>query len=88
MQAHAGAERALLPGVLDAWRVQAVVRGIDRETVKQVSGVLLRQLRKERPQVAPEVPLQSVCVVLPADDALIDETYTSVQRSRDGPREG
>lgn len=85
MQAHAGAERAILPGVLDAWRLQAVVRGIDRETVKQVSEVILSQLRQDKPAIAPKTPEVRVQPALPADDWVADETFTSVQRSRDGP---
>ena len=86
MQAHAGGERAFLPGVLDAWRLQAVVRGIDRETVKQVSGVILSQLRKEPTRIAPEQPERERSkAAFPPQDSSLAETYTAVQRSRDGP---
>lgn len=86
MQAHAGGDRVCLPQVLDAWRIQAVARGIDREAVRQVSGVLVEQLRNEKRQLAPvesEEPKPAQIVV--AEVPLPAETYAQSQRSRDGP---
>jgi hypothetical protein len=86
MQAHAGGDRVCLPQVLDAWRIQAVARGIDREAVRQVSGVLIEQLRNEKRQLAPlESSEPKPAQMFSGDVPLPAETYARAQRSRDGP---
>lgn len=85
LQAHAGGDRAAMP-LLDAWRIQAVTRGIDGETVRQVSEVLLSQLRKERIEVAPRQTIKERIQIPTQPEARpMAEVHAQVQRSRDGP---
>lgn len=86
MQAHAGGERAEVTQMLDVWRLQAVARGIDRETPPEVSSVILHRLTQKRPTIAPEEDLsESAPVLFHAETATLSERTSEVQRSRDGP---